>query len=90
MNRHYGKVKTSQQPFLQFRGVDGEQLGAIWLRGGKFSFEGDADKSMGVFMKAMNAHNEHLVPREDLQHAEREIERLTADLEKLQATKGRK
>lgn len=88
VRRHYGKVWNPAQPFLQFRDFDGNQIGAIWLRDGVFSFEGNADASVEIFMRAVNHANERMVPREELDAAEKEIEALTAELEGMKNKRG--
>lgn len=64
----YGPRWNGETPFLAFRDGDGEQVGAIWYRGGRFSFEGKADKSVENLMHALNGWGENFIPR--FEHAE--------------------
>jgi hypothetical protein len=80
----FGRRWNGETPFLQFRGNDGEQMGALWYRDGKFSFEGDADKSVGNLMKALNSWSENFVPRFDYAEAVAHIVTLTEFLNRMQ------
>lgn len=88
VRRSYGKRWDTETPFLQFRAHDGSTLGAIWRRDGVFSFEGNADKSMKVFMAAMNHQNANMVPRAELDAALAEIDALHAELDGMRSKKG--
>lgn len=76
MCRDYGKGWNPKGPFITFRDGEGEQLGQLWYKEGKFTFEGDADASVDSLMRALNTWGENFVPRAHYEYQRAQLENL--------------
>lgn len=57
-------VFKGEVAFLTFS-VEGKEIGKLWAKGGKLSFEGDCEKSAKIFFDEVIQKNRHLLEMDE-------------------------